>query len=96
MKKLDKTIKKYGLIHVQAKESPAGYIYEVFSDGAHSGYDVFQKKVRVGADTEIKGRKFKTATGERYPNDKAFGAWAWHTRTLEKAEARLSEFNREK
>jgi hypothetical protein len=94
MRKLDKIVKKYGLIHKQVKESEAGYIYEVFSQGVPSGYDVFKKKIGQGRETVINGRKVEFRKGERYPNDNAFGTWAWHTMTLEKAEARLNRMEK--
>jgi hypothetical protein len=95
MKKLPAVVKKYGLTHTQVKESEEGYIYEVFSQGAPSGFDVFRKKTTKDREATIKGRKIQFRAGEKYPNDNAFGEWAWHCRTLEKAVARLEGFANE-
>lgn len=90
MEKLNAVVKKYGLTHTQHSESEHGYIYSVNSQGSPSGFDVFRKKVSKDRVATIKGVKIHFRSAERYPNDNAFGEWAWHYMTEEQA---LSKFN---
>lgn len=85
MQKLNAVVKKYGLTHTQIAENNAGYLYAVFTDSGASGFDVFEKKTSKDREATIKGVKIRFRASERYPNDNAFGTWAWHYMTLIKA-----------
>jgi hypothetical protein len=89
MKKLNAVVKKYGLTHTQHSESDHGYIYSVDLKGSPSGFDVFRKKVSKDREATINGVKIHFRAAERYPSDNAFGEWAWHCMTEEKAIAKL-------
>jgi len=89
MQKLNAVVKKYGLTHTQTMETEHGYIYLVQSKGVKSGFDVFMKKVSKDREATIGGVKIHFRSAERYPNDNAFGVWAWHYMTFDQALAKL-------
>jgi hypothetical protein len=67
------------------ESSEYGFLYEVYTEGVLSHYEVFEKKVvpvcidfekRIYSETEFK---------IKYPKDNDFGVWAWCYTDLTKA-----------
>ena len=87
--KLPERVKKYGFEHRRVAENKLGYVYGVFSDEGSCGFDVFRKKSYKESQRVINGLKVTFGGKEVYPNDNAFGTWAWHCMTIEQAKKRL-------
>ena len=64
-------------------------IYRQEVDPNTYNYEVFKIKVRRERILKIKGIKKSIEAHETWPNDEAFGYWAWSCRTIEKAELRF-------
>lgn len=78
MKVLSDIIKKNGFTYKLHKREGNAAIYEQwdFDDPETPvliAFEVFF--VKIAKDSEIKGNKIEG--GERFPNDEAFGDWAW-------------------
>ena len=54
-------------------------------------YEVFKIRYRNERIIKVKGQEKKIEAGEIWPNDEAFGYWAWSCRTLERALERFNE-----
>lgn len=68
-----------GFKFTQVKKTQHGYIYKVY-DNNQVWYEVFKHR---------ENRQFNCVS---YPGTKSFGLWAWTCKTLEKALARLDQF----
>ena len=68
----------------QVEASENGYIYSVTcKETGKVHYEVFKKKAN---------RRFNVVS---YPTSKSFGLWAWTCMDLEKAQARLKNFEKD-
>lgn len=73
MKELDKDIKKAGFTYIQEFADTSWFIYSQYLKGEKVGHIVFRR---------VKNTHYDCIS---FPNDKAFGRWAWQTWTYERA-----------
>ena len=78
-----------GFIYSQIWNEPGYYIYElrVQESDLIIGYDVFREKIKDGR--YFRDKLFHTKIA--WPNDEAFGSWAWSCNTLSSALDKLCE-----
>lgn len=91
MKKLEDNIRKNRFDYTLVKRSTSNAIYAQNSEGNVIAYEVF--KIKIVKDGEVFG-KFVEGH-EKFPSDKDFGISAWSCRTLEKANQRFEELEKQ-
>lgn len=76
-KELDKVIKRRGFVYIQEFAGTSGYVYRQEFNGQIVGFEAFLRK---------ENSQFNCVS---FPGDNAFGIWAWTTKTLEGALAKI-------
>ena len=80
-----------GFIFTQLQKSPTAYLYEVKVPSKETGeiieihYEVFSRKENVQPRLNI--------SNVSYPKRNSFGAWAWTTSSLDRANEIFSKLN---
>lgn len=87
MERLKKKLRKNGYNYTQLYRGRRACIYEQHYTENVKYYEVFIITVRK--ERTIANKTFPTA--EVFPNDEAFGYWAWTFKSLEKAKMRFYE-----
>lgn len=81
-------IRKYrGFVYRLLRRGKRAVVYEQFSRGELIGYEVIERRVRP--PRVIKGVLIHAV--EAFPNDEAFGKWAWISYTAEQALRRFAQ-----
>jgi hypothetical protein len=83
--RLSSIVFKGGFRYVQVVSGKQAYIYEKWRDNRLVGYEVFLKKRKSIHHIN----NISIPAGERFPNDEAFGYWAWECKTEEKAKLKF-------
>ena len=60
-------------------------------EGNTLSYEVFRIKIQMAGEKMIKGKKIDFIMKIQFPNDNAFGDWAWSFREIEDAKNRFKE-----
>lgn len=88
----DKTSGKLaGFGYRRIRETDDVYVYDVrlLDTEAHHHYEVFERK-SVPKVVDFEKKEFSdTEFKEIYPNDEAFGVWAWNSFSIQAAELRV-------
>jgi len=74
----------------QLLKSNVCYLYDV-NCGSH--YEVFLRKEQDAGDMTLGGKVIHLEAKVKYPNDEAFGVWAWTYRNLRSAVNRFNLLN---
>lgn len=74
-------LKKNGFTYIQYLKNEKAFIYAQWHENTIVGYEVFLKK--IGREKNIKGKVIPPKV--RFPNDEAFGYWAWTVKTRDRA-----------
>jgi hypothetical protein len=83
------SLKEYKFVILESAEG--GFLYEVYSEGELSHYEVFEKKL-TPVCLNFEDKVFSTTDFKvRFPKDNDFGDWAWCFTSLDKA---LNKFNK--
>jgi len=86
-----KRIIKYGVFsYYQVKKGKQALIYSQYNNGMLYGFEVF--KLKTKPDRFLKGKYLPA--NERFPDDKAFGYWAWSPWTYERALVKFKELEK--
>ena len=81
MKTLPQTLRKNGFTYIQVRRGRRSCLYEQRHSDIVVGYEVFL--IRTSRERHIAGKILEAK--EVFPNNSAFGYWAWSFYTLEKA-----------
>lgn len=82
---LESKFTRAGHLFEKIEEGPTFFLYQVRrEDAPRNWFEVFQRRVYKGR--EIEGKEIPPA--EAYPNDNAFGVWAWTFERLDAARAK--------
>lgn len=88
MKELPDLMKKRGITYKLLAKNEYGYIYSLIDP--KSGYDVFERRVTPKGSRTINGESVCYQESVSFPGDRAFGVWAWHYMSEEKAFERFN------
>lgn len=86
-----------------------GFTYNLFNQGKKAliyqqvdaagnilSYEVFKIKIQMAKEKIIKGKKIDFIMKIQFPNDNAFGVWAWSYFNIKEAEKRFNELENSK
>ena len=71
---------KKGVSFTQVKRTANALLYKLKNQDGHEYFEVFQRKTQKPFSLWSKGtnpQEYKYPAKEKYPNDEAFGIWAW-------------------
>ena len=94
MKALFNKSRKSGFVYTQVLRGKRSCIYEQEVTPEIKYYEVFILQIRKEKTIKFKAGDKKIEAGEMWPNNEAFGKWAWTCRTLERAMERFNELEK--
>jgi hypothetical protein len=92
MKELELEFSACGFHFQQLLKSDVCYLYSV-NDGSH--YEVFLRKEQQAGTMTLGGVLITLEAKIKYPNDEAFGIWAWTYTKLNRAMSKFNFINRQ-
>jgi hypothetical protein len=97
MKPLPESIHKNNLFLRQLKRTDhiAMYSVHLSPDSQVCGYEVFLVRTAKAEQSIIKGKTISQPDRELFPNNEAFGTWAWSWATRDQAERCWSQIEAE-
>ena len=91
IKLLPLKLRKNGFNYTQVIRGQKAAIYAQEVTKGITYFEVFLLKVKSKREIEIDNTIKTVDASERFPNDEAFGYWAWSFRTHDKAKAKFEE-----
>lgn len=89
---LKKQITYKGFTYNLIEQGKKALIYQqVDAAGIIMGYEVFELRIQMAREKIIKGKKIDFIMKIQFPNDRAFGVWAWSSRNIDRAKERFRE-----
>jgi len=85
---LRRVLNKNGFLYTQHARGRIAFIYAQRVSDTTTNYEVF--RIKIAPEKYLPGGKIIPAR-ERFPNNEAFGQWAWTYPTLERAMKRFNE-----
>ena len=92
MKTLPEKIRKNGFEYIQVLKGNRSRVYKQRVHENRCNYEVFL--IKINPERKIGNKTIKA--NERFPNDEAFGSWAWTYKTYEEALKKFNEIEKKK